>query len=97
MTIEILAQRLSAALALSGGFLVAVAVACWLTVGNGSSNVIRSIHDVGGLILASLGRMQKGSLSLPGRQPRQRPIISKRSRQQTEVRARSARTRTNAR
>lgn len=54
MTIEILAQRLSAALALSGGFLVAVAVACWLTGGDGS-NVIRSIHDVGGLILAALG------------------------------------------
>jgi hypothetical protein len=54
MTLESLTQRLAASLALSGAFLLVAALVCWMSVGGGD-DVVRSIHNVAGSILAVFG------------------------------------------
>lgn len=54
MTIEAFTRRLSASLALSGVLLLAAAVVCWLSIGDGN-DVVHSIHNVAGSVLAVFG------------------------------------------
>jgi hypothetical protein len=54
MTIEVFTRRLSASLALSGVFLLVTAFVCWTSIGDGD-DVVHSIHNVAGFVLAVFG------------------------------------------
>jgi hypothetical protein len=73
MTLEILTRRLSASLALSGVLLILAALTCWISVGDGD-DVVRSIHNVAGSVLAVLGFVFVATgLTLSARVPHVRP------------------------
>ena len=59
MTIDQLALRVGAALALGGIVPLVAAVCCWATVGDGDA-AVHSVHAIGGWILAVFGMVMIG-------------------------------------
>ena len=59
MTFEGFINRLSASLALGGGLFLVVAVICWMS--GGGNEAVRSIHNVGGSMLACFGVVMLGA------------------------------------
>ncbi len=61
MTIERLALRVAASLAVGGIFVLVSAVFCWATAGDGEVAAVHSLHLVGGWILAVFGAVMMGT------------------------------------